>query len=255
VTECEPGAPAIIYGQKLQPVLAIADGIVTAVDLGDPISGAVSITLTDRAGRTYHYAGFNDDSPGTADGQADPSLRFTALGQVGAQVRAGQILGYLGDTDPMPSEEHRGTGTDPVWPHLRLTIRDRDGARLDADALITAAQRRLACHVGIGPWAVPADPRLDDVGSDARDDVDVSALANGGWTLHADGTVTAYGNSALILAPGGCQWAPDEAFGPGAAGNRPPDGWDDTFEISGRYWVAGTLAGDDFVPAGLLRRG
>jgi hypothetical protein len=254
IAECESGAPAIVYGQKLQPVLAVADGVVTALELGDAVSGEVSLTMTDRAGHTYHYAGFNDDAPGTDDGSAHPSLRFTVLGQVGTAVRAGQILGYLGDTDPMPSDEHRGTGTDPVWPHLRLTIRDRDGTRLDADLLLTAAQRRLACHVGIGPWSVPPDPRLDDVDDDIRDDVEVSAILDGRFTLHSDGTVTAYGKSALIVAPEDCQWAPEEPFGPGASGNRPPDGWTDPFEIPSRYWVAGTFAGSQFVPAGLLRR-
>jgi hypothetical protein len=255
VDDCEPGSPAIVYGQKLQPVLAVADGVVTDVDVDDTVSGTVSLTVTDRAGRTYHYAGFNDDSPGTDDGAGHHSLRFTALGQVGTVVRAGQILGYLGDTDPMPSDEHRGPGADPVWPHLRLTIRDRDGTRLDADQLLAEAQRRLACHVGIGPWAVPSDPRLDDVDAEIRDDVEVSAIRNGGWTLHADGTVTAFGRSALILAPEDCQWAPDEAFGPGAAGNQPPEGWTDPFEIPARYWVSGALADNAFRPAGLLRRG
>ena len=43
-------------------------------------------------------------------------------------VFAGQIIGYMGDTDPMPLDEHRGTGDDPVWPHLRLTIFDVAGS-------------------------------------------------------------------------------------------------------------------------------
>ena len=55
-----------------------------AVERGDPVHGAVTLTITDVGGRTFHYAGFNDDNPGTDDGRADASLRFTALGQVGA---------------------------------------------------------------------------------------------------------------------------------------------------------------------------
>lgn len=256
---CEPGTDAIIYGQKLQPVLAASDGVVTAIEYGDPISGAVTLTTTDVAGRTFHYAGFNDDNQGTVDGDAHHSLRFTALGQIGALVRAGQILGYLGDTDPMPNDEHRGAPTSAVWPHLRLTIRDQDGTRLDADQYVVDAQRAQACHVGIGPWSVPPDDRLpedDDTDGDSRrGDVEVDAILNGGWVLEADGTVTARGRSALILAPEGCEWAPEDAFGPGASGNRPPEGWDDDFVVPVRYVVSGSLAGDPVIPVAPLRPG
>jgi hypothetical protein len=253
---CEPGAQAIIYGQKLQPVLAVADGVVTAVEHGDPVSGATALTVTDGLGRTFHYAGFNDDQPGTTDGAADRSLQFTALGRVGAIVRAGQILGYMGDTDPMPSDENRGAPTDAVWPHIRLTIRTHDGVRLDADQLVVDAQRRQACHVAIGPWSVPADSALTrQRRADRRGAVEVDAILNGGWTLEANGTVTAYGRSALILAPEGCEWAPDGDFGPGAAGNRPPEGWDDPIDIPTRFLVSGVLDADRVTPVGLLRPG
>ena len=253
--ECGSGTSAIIYGQTLQPILAVADGIVTAVELDEPVTGEVSVTLADQAGRTYHYAGFNDDSPGTDDGVAHHSYRFTALAQVGTPVFAGQILGFMGNTDPMPSDEHRGTGDEAVWPHLRLTIHDQQGTVLDADDLVVAAQQRQACHVGIGPWSVPADSRLAGIDSDVRDDLEVSAIINGGFSLHADGTVTAHGRSALILAPEDCVWAPVEAFGPGASGTEPPDEWGVPFKIPAEYWVAGMLGDDGFSPAALLRRG
>ena len=73
--------------------------------------------------------------------------------------------------------------------------------------------------------------------------------------LRADGTVTAHGRSALILAPEGCEWAPDDAFGPGASGNQPPDGWDDDFEVPVRYLVSGALSAEAFTPVGPLRPG
>ncbi len=237
---CEPGSQAIVFGQKLQPIVAVASGVVTAVDEGDPLSGDVTVTIADALGRTYVYAGFNDDSPGTDDGEGDPSLRLTALAQVGRTVRAGQIIGFMGDTDPMPNEEHRGAGDEPIWPHLRLTIRDGDGVRLDADLLVAQAQDRQACHVGIGPWSVPADERID---RSERDDVEVSALRNGSWTLHDDGTVTAIGRSALILPPEDCVWAPAEPYGPDAAGEDADEGWDDPIEIAPEHWVTGVQAG------------
>jgi hypothetical protein len=251
---CGAGTSAIVYGQTLQPILAAADGVVTAIEFGNQITGEVSITLVDEVGRTYHYAGFNDDTPGTSDGAAHHSFRFTALAQLGTPVFAGQILGYMGDTDPMPSDEHRGTGDGDIWPHLRLTILDADDSVLDADALVAAAQQRQECHVAIGPWSVPADPRLSGVSSSERGSVDVSAIINGGWTLHRDGTVTAHGRSALILAPEDCVWAPVEPHGPGALGSWPPEGWGQPFKIPAEYWVNG-MSSDGFSPAALLRRG
>ena len=253
--ECGPGTSAVVFGQPMQPILAVADGIVTAVEYGDPITGAVSLTLVDRVGRSYHYAGFNDNSPGTSDGEAHHSYRFTALAQLGTPVFAGQILGYMGDTDPMPADELRGAGAESIWPHLRLTIHNPDGSLLDADALVVAAQQRQACHVAIGPWSVPADPRLADVGRDVRGNIEVSAILNGGFTLRSDGTVTAHGRSALILAPEDCVWAPVEPFGPGASGGRPLDGWGLPFKIPAEYWVTGMFTSGDVSPSAPLRRG
>ena len=236
---CGGGTEAIVYGNKLQPVLAAVDGVVTARQLDDPVSGAVTLTITDRRGYTFHYSGFNDDTPGTDDGLADPSLRFTPLAAIGTPVWAGQIVGYMGDTDPMPSKEHVGLGEEAVWPHLRLRATAPDGTPLDTDALVLAAQTRQACHVGIGPWSVPVDELPA-----TREDVFVSAVLDGGWTLHGDGSVTAVGRAALIVPPVDCVWAPQEPYGPGAAGNRPPDDWGQPFGISAEHWVQGVLAAE-----------
>lgn len=268
--ECEPGNDAILYGMKLQPILAAADGVVTSVDRGNPISDAITVTITDPFGRTYEYAGFNDDSPGTTDGQAHPSLSLTILATVGFTVRAGQIIGFMGDTDPMPTSEQRGPAADEVvMPHIRLTIEDRDGTRLDADALVVAAQDRQACHVGIGQWSVPPDLRLtnsnDDTldgdtledgdqpdGYDKLEQVEVDAWFNGGYRIHSNGTVTAYGPSTLIAAPGGCQWVPSGDYGPGAGGASAPLDFGETIQLSSRLWVSAATAVDSS-PAGRVR--
>jgi hypothetical protein len=232
-TECGDGTDAVIYGQKYQPILAAVNGVVTAVDEGDPVSGEVSVTITDGDGRSFRYAGFNDDSPGTTDGAAIRPYRLTTIARVGTIVRAGQVLGFMGDTDPMPSNEHRGTGgDDAVWPHLRLSIFAADGTQLDADGLAAAALRRQACHVAIGPWSVPADPDLD------IDPYVVDAIFNGKFTIKADGTVTAAGKMALIVPPEGCVWQPTQTFGPAAAGGKPGLGWMMPVTVSPRFWVA-----------------
>jgi hypothetical protein len=277
---CEEGTDAVIYGQKLQPVLAVADGVVTAVDRSGAVDAAITVTITDVDGRSYRYSGFNDDSPGTSDGAGHPALGLSVLAQVGTSVRAGQILGFVGDTDPMPGGG-RPKADEAVWPHLRLTIRDAEGTRLDADRLVVAAQTRQACHVGTGPWALPADPRLmnpDDAELlmlthaviDAGDDpaenpaltpdgysqiepVDVSALVDGGFRINADGTVRAHGAAALIRHPLGCSWAPTQTFGAGAAGAEAPLAWLDPITLPARVWVTATVSnGTPGLPTGVL---
>ena len=239
---CDVGTDAVIFGAKLQPIMAVADGVVTAVEEGDPISGEVSVTIVDPMGRTFTYRGFNDDTPGTDDGAAPRHLRLTTFATVGRAVRAGQIIGFMGDTDPMPANEHRGVvADDPIWPHLRLSIHTPDGVHLDADALVSSAQMRRACHVGIGPWSIEPDPALEDVDVD---DVVVDAILDGSWTIHDDGTVTANGKTALIMPPQGCQWAPERPFGPGAAGALPTT-WKTPVEVAARHWVAGAVEAAD----------
>jgi hypothetical protein len=234
--ECPTGTDAVIFGLKLQPVLAVIDGVVTSVELDDPTTGNVRVTITGRDGRRFVYAGLNDDTPGTDDGAAPDWLRVTTLARVGSPVYAGQIIGFMGDSDPMPGHSIVRTG-EAVWPHLRLNGFAADGTPLDTDLLVIQAQRRQACHVSIGPWSVPPDPD----GASGRDDTDVDAILYGGWTIHADGRVTAYGRSTLIMPPEDCVWAPTERFGPGEAGNNPPTLWGLPFGISAELWATDAL--------------
>jgi hypothetical protein len=240
--DCPTGTSAIVFGVKMQPVLAVTNGVVTSVESSDPATGNVGVTITDKQGHRYIYEGLNDDTPGTSDGAAADSFRTTALARVGQHVYAGQIIGFMGDSDPMPGH-HVAVDGDGVWPHVRLTAYDAGGARLDTDTMVLDAQRRQACHVGIGPWSVPIDPdaEIDEA-------VDVTTYTAGGWTLHRNGTVTAYGRSALILPPQDCVWAPSKAFGPGAAGGQPPQYWGLPFDIDTRYWVADATAQTTLLP-------
>ena len=231
---CDGGADAVVYGQKMQPIMAVMSGVVTAVDEQDPVAGSVSVTITDALGRTYQYSGFNDDTPGTADGAAPRPHRLTVLARVGTQVRAGQVIGFMGDTDPMPSNENFGIGDDAVWPHLRLRIFDADGTKLNADSLLAMAQRRQACHVVVGPWSLPPDPTLEDLD---LDDLVTAPILSGNWTVHPDGTLTATGKSAQIIPPEGCTWSPSDTFGFGAKGGTPSLEWGAPIAVPAQYWV------------------
>lgn len=87
-----------IFGVKLQPLVAAADGVITGVRrsaLG--ISGNTIILESDDGWR-YIYVHVNNDSPGTDDG-ANPQGWITANRlRVGDRVSAGDVIGYLGDS-------------------------------------------------------------------------------------------------------------------------------------------------------------
>jgi hypothetical protein len=280
---CDDANAAIVYGRKLQPVLAVADGVVTSVVYEDARTGRVELTITDTSGTSYHYAGFNDDTPGTNDGAAPPALRLTALARVGGAVRAGQVIGFLGDSDHEPihvsvapdadvaspsDPETRAAATDqatdvgtgnlvdePVWPHLRLTINALDGTPIDADGPVVQALFRQTCTVGIGIWSVPPNASVFD------EQIGITEVAaddfGGFWTITASGQVQATGLAALIYPTQGCTWSPTEPFGPYAAGNTVlPPGFEDHTTLSAEIWIAITLGAKGVRPAAsLLLRG
>ena len=277
---CDDANPAIVYGRKLQPVLAAADGVVTSVVHEDASTGRVELTITDTAGTSYHYAGFNDDNPGTDDGDAPPALRLTALARIGTAVRAGQVIGFLGDSDREPINTTVAPATDlttevtaggdaaaadpasdpasealvsePVWPHLRLTITALDGTSIDADGPVVQALFRQTCTVGIGPWSVPPNPAVFDEPIGITE-VPAGHLLAGHWTITASGQVQADGLAALVYPTPGCRWAPTERFGPYAAGNNVvPLGFDDHIALSAELWIAITLGAEGVRPAASL---
>jgi hypothetical protein len=222
---------AVVFGTKLQPVLAAADGVVTMVELGHGGSGNVSVTITDTAGYQYIYSGLNNDSPGTDDNQAPDHLRVSALGRVGTSVRSGQVIGFIGDSANDLEESLRDAAGD-IPPHFRLRILDERGARFDAYLSVTAAMFRQTCTVGIGPWIVPENPAA------AGGEVDV-ALGDSEITITPTGQVTAIGRAALIYPTAGCTFTPTEPFGPGAGGEAAtPEGWTDPIDLPTKIWVA-----------------
>ena len=239
---CAAQAPGIVFGVKMQPVLSVADGVVTAVDdrPGEPIA----VTVTDVTGRSYRLAGFNDDNPGTDDGAAPPHLRLTSLARVGTSVRAGQVLGFMGDTDPLPLGVRSDVPTDrtvvipidAVAPHIRLTIVDLDGTPVDAYGPVIDALFRQVCSVAIGPWSSPPngaghEPVTTETTDDRRD-------IDSEWVVTSTGQVTAAGWAAMIYPSESCGWAPPEARGPGAGGAPDvPLSWFVPIELPTSIWV------------------
>ena len=258
---CTATAPGIVFGVKLQPVRAAVDAIVTAVDDVPGSGRPISVTLTDVAGRSYVYAGFNDDNPGTDDGAAPAHLRTTALAEVGNVVRAGQIIGFVGDTDPLPVGVRADVPTDAsvridpdaVAPHIRLTIRELDGTPVDAFGPILDAIFRSGCQIGIGTWSVPSRdgtfPAVTVETTDDDDDIDSE------WVITSTGRVTASGWAAQVMPGESCGWSPETAYGPGAAGfDDVPDHWSQPLDLPATVWLDLALSEDSTFRSPILRR-
>lgn len=256
---CADQAPGIVFGVKLQPVMSVVDGTVTAV--ADEPGSDISVTVTDQFGRSYLLAGFNDDNPGTNDGGAPDHLRLTSLARVGTAVRAGQILGFMGDTDPLPLGIRSDVPTDAtvdipidaVAPHIRLTIRDLDGTPVDAYGPVIDALFRQVCSVGTGPWSGPPSEsggeRVTTETTDNHREIDSE------WVITETGQVTASGWAAMIYPSESCGFAPADVRGPGAGGAADlPMSWLTPIDLPTSIWVRLAVGADDDVPAIPVRR-
>jgi len=256
---CADQAPGIVFGVKMQPVLSVVDGTVTAVH-NEP-GTAISVTVTDQFGRNYRLDGFNDDNPGTDDGAAPDHLRLTSLAHVGSPVRAGQILGFMGDTDPLPLGIRSDVPTDAtvdipvdaVAPHIRLTIRDLDGTPVDAYGPVIDALFRQVCSIGTGPWSSPpTGAGFERVVTETTDD---KREIDSEWVITETGQVTASGWAAMIYPSENCGFAPEDARGPGAGGARDiPPSWYVPIDLPTSIWVRLAVGPDDDLPAIPVRR-
>jgi hypothetical protein len=255
---CAEEAPGIVFGVKLQPVLSVVDGVVT--DVQDVPGETISVTITDPVGRSYELAGFNDDTPGTNDGAAPAHLRLTNLAVVGRSVRAGQVLGFMGDTNPLPLGIRSDVPTDKtveipvdaVAPHIRLTITDLDGTPVDAYGPVIDALFRQACSVGIGPWSgLSNDLDIDTVTTETTDD---SRAIDSEWQITSTGEVIASGWAAMIYPSENCGWAPPDKRGPGAGGpTTVPAAWWSPIDLPTSIWVDLALRGDESLNVPMMR--
>ncbi|WP_420452625.1 hypothetical protein [Ilumatobacter sp.] len=255
---CTEQAPAIVFGVKLQPVLAIADGTVTEVRDRPGSGEPISVTVTDPTGTSHVYAGFNDDNPGTDDAAAPPHLRLAGLARVGQVVRAGQLLGFMGDTDPLPigvraddipTDDTVEIDPEAVAPHIRISLLDVDGTPLDAFGPVVDALFRQHCRVMIGHWSSVANGTgHEEVVVETTDD---DRTVDSQWTITSTGEVLASGWASLVNAGPGCPHTPDTTYGPGEDGARKgPLRWLRSADLTTDLWVSLALRDDDTeVPA------
>ena len=120
-----------IFAPEGTPVLAVADGTLSKVGIN--ALGGNRLWLTDRRGNSFYYAHLSAFAPSAVDG---------------AQVRAGQVVGFVGHTGD----------AETTPPHLHFEVHPGDGDSVDPYPYLIAWQRKTqvpqafqAATVAVGP--------------------------------------------------------------------------------------------------------
>lgn len=131
----QPHSGVDLSAPKLRGLIACWDGY--AVVLPDTTDHPVNtVVLVGDGDYTAIYTHLNDDAPGTNDGQGRYDQAFAPGLRTEARVKAGQLLGYLGDS---------GVATNP---HLHFELRERaSGVAHDPASSLQAAQVLTAPRV------------------------------------------------------------------------------------------------------------
>ena len=118
-----------IMSPKGSWVVAVDDGIVERLDW-NRLSGW-NIMIRHADGWTSHYLHLNNDSLGTDDGEGGPEAAFVEGLEEGSFVKAGDIIGFVGDSG---NAEHTGSHT-----HFELHV---DGKKVDPYPFLEEAMDR-----------------------------------------------------------------------------------------------------------------
>lgn len=118
-----------LIAHRMTEVYAIADGIVIYVGTNNLSGRNVKIDHGD--GWESYYLHLNNDNVGTDDGKASWDLSVPPGIEEGAQVEAGQLIAWVGD-----SGNAEGT-----TPHTHFEIR-HEGAPIDPYRILTEAHDR-----------------------------------------------------------------------------------------------------------------
>ncbi len=132
-----------LMAPKMTEVYAFADGVVG--QLGDSWRSGRYVRIDHAEHWRSYYIHLNNDNIGTDDGEADWSLTVAPGIQVGTEVKAGQVIGWVGDSgnaewsQPHVHFELHRNGY-PLNPYYTLReARDRDLAELEWRAALLEA--------------------------------------------------------------------------------------------------------------------
>ncbi len=132
-----------IFAAKLTPVVAAADGKVIRIAIGK-LAGRYIVVLHDDGWRSY-YIHLNNDTPGTDDGHGGAPAPGIA---VGVRVTAGDVLDYIGDSG----------NAEETPSHLHFELHDPDGAAVNPEPHLRAAESVAVLSSAGTEWPTPARP-------------------------------------------------------------------------------------------------
>ncbi len=124
-----------LIGDRLQPLLAMHDGVVDRL-LDHPTAG-LGVVIRDDEGWEYHLYHVNNDTPGTDDGADDGTWSVVEGIVPGVRVTAGQLVAWMGDS---------GNSEGSV-PHAHVEIHRPDGVAINPYWSLRRAQRDVNCAV------------------------------------------------------------------------------------------------------------
>jgi hypothetical protein len=136
-----------LIGDRLQPLLAMHDGMID--HLVDHPTAGYGMVIRDSEGWEYRVYHVNNDSPGTDDAADDGAWRHAPGIVPGAPVKAGQFIGWMGDS---------GNSEGSV-PHAHVEIHRPDGEAINPFWSLRLAQRDVNCAAGT-PEPTRHDPVL-----------------------------------------------------------------------------------------------
>jgi hypothetical protein len=163
-----------LLGTKLQHLLAANDGTVTMAKLDASNLSGHMLTIKDAEGWQYRYIHINNDTPGTDDGLATPDQIWAPGIAVGAKVKAGQFVAFLGDSG----------NAETTSPHLHFELIRPDGVTIDPWTSLRLARGLPAgtrCSYGTNPKAKPS-----------------AAAGAGYYVLGSDGGIFSFGQAPFL---------------------------------------------------------
>jgi murein DD-endopeptidase MepM/ murein hydrolase activator NlpD len=123
-----------IIGVRLQPLVAATNGTITHFVNDHPTAGW-GVVVTDSEGWEYRYYHMNNDKPGTDDGSNPTGWRFAPGLALGDYVKAGQLLGYMGDSGD----------SETSVPHVHFEIHRPDGSAVNPYPSVRGSEKRTRC--------------------------------------------------------------------------------------------------------------